>query len=571
VPPLSFIGIGENAYVQFIADNPGNPPADHVRFKLSKSGDTVGLYSPAGLLITAVSFTGQQTGISQGHFPDGATNVVSFSPPSPGQSNFLPPANAQINEVLTHTDPPLEDAIELYNPTLSAADIGGWFLSNDKSDFKKFRIPDGTSIPGRGFHVFYEYEFNPTNGSSVPFTFNSAHGDHAYLAQGDALGNLTGYRTELGFGAAANGVSFGRYTNSVGKVDYPAMSARSFGVDNPATVDDFRTGAGLVNPYPLVGPVVINEIMFQPQSLDGTEDNTQDEYVELLNITPYDLPLFDPSAVTNTWKIEGGISYSFPQGVTLQAGRSLLIVNFDPINDPGSLAGFRSRVGVSNSVPLYGPFGGHLANSGESIQLFKPDPPQLPPHPDAGFVPYILVDQVTYSNAAPWPSGAAGTGASLQRQIASNYGDDPINWFVAAPTAGYNNVTNSFDADNDGLPDSWEIQYFGSINDPRATPDADPDGDGFSNIQEYIAGTDPLDPNSNLRITSVNVTPGSGAIHFNAVAGHTYTIQYRTDIGSGLWIKLVDVPAQGSSGPITINDPTITSAARYYRLVTPKL
>src|SRR5256885_9746567 len=39
---------------------------------------------------------------------------------------------------------------------------------------------------------------------------------------------------------------------------------------------------------------------FQPPSLDGTEDNTQDEYIELLNITPYDVPLFDPTAATNT-------------------------------------------------------------------------------------------------------------------------------------------------------------------------------------------------------------------------------------------------------------------------------
>jgi hypothetical protein len=572
VPPLSFIGVGANAYVQFIADNPANPPADHVRFKLSKSGDTVGLYSPAGLLITAVSFGPQQTSVSQGHFPDGSTNVVSFTTTvSPGESNFLPPPGAVINEVLTHTDLPLEDAIELYNPTLSAVDLSGWFLSNSKEDFKKYRVPDGTMIGAHAFQVFYEYQFNPTNGSSIPFTFNSAHGDHAYLSQGDALGNLTGYRAATAFGAAANGVSFGRYTNSVGKVDYPAMSARSFGVDNPTTVDQFRTGTGALNPYPLVGPIVINEIMFQPPSLDGTDDNTQDEYVELFNATPYDLPLFDPSATTNTWKIDGGISYSFPQGASLPAGRSVLLVNFDPVTDAGALAGFRSRNNVSNSIPLYGPYGGHLANSGESIQLYKPDPPQTAPHPDAGFVPYVLVDQVTYSNGAPWPTGAAGTGSSLQRQSASNYGDDPINWFVAAPTPGYANVTNAFDADGDGLPDWWEIQYFGSINDPRATPNADPDGDGFSNIQEYIAGTNPLNANSALRITSVDANPGSAAIHFNAVAGHTYTIQYRSDLSSGIWIKLVDVPAQGSSGPVTISDPTISSAPRYYRLVTPKL
>ena len=44
------------------------------------------------------------------------------------------------------------------------------------------------------------------------------------------------------------------------------------------------------------------------------------------------------------------------------------------------------------------------------------------------------------------------------------------------------------DANHNGLPDAWE-QAFG-VNDPQA----DPDGDGATNLQEYLAGTDPLDP-----------------------------------------------------------------------------
>ena len=71
--------------------------------------------------------------------------------------------------------------------------------------------------------MFYESQFNPTNGSSIPFTFNSAHGDAAYLSEADAGGNLSGYRAAAKFGAAANGVSFGRYTNSVGTVEFVAM------------------------------------------------------------------------------------------------------------------------------------------------------------------------------------------------------------------------------------------------------------------------------------------------------------------------------------------------------------
>jgi hypothetical protein len=572
IRPLSFIGTGSGAFVQFHADSNPNSGADHVNFKLSKSGDNVYLYSGAGILITGVSFGAQATGVSQGRFPDGSANIISFpATPSPAESNFLPLNNAVVNEVLTHTDLPLEDAIEIYNPNGLAANIGGWFLSNSQDNFKKYRIADGTSIPAHGFLVLYENQFNSTSGSSVPFTFNSAHGDTAYLSEADGGGNLTGYRAVSSFGAAANAVSFGRYTNSIGAVNYVAMTARTFGVDNPSTVAQFRLGTGAPNAYPLVGPVVINEIMFNPPSLDGIEDNVQDEYIELMNLTPYPVPLYDPAAPTNTWIIKGGVDYTFPENVTLDAAGFLLLVNFDPASDFGTLAEFRSRYHLSNNIPLFGPYSGHLANSGENIALYKPDPPQLPPHPDAGFVPYVLVEEINYLAAAPWPSGAAGTGSSLQRQTASNFADDPINWFVAAPTAGLLNTTNAFDADGDGLPDSWEIQYFGSINDPRATPNADPDGDGFTNLQEYYAGTNPLDPNSLLKINSVNVAGNIAAIRFNAIAGRTYSILYRADVQNSSWLKLVDVPAQGSTGVITVNDPTIGSAPRFYRLVTPKL
>ena len=107
---------------------------------------------------------------------------------------------------------------------------------------KKYRVSDGTSVPAHGFKVLYEYQFNLTNGSSIPFTFNSAHGDQVCLSQADANGNLTGYRAAAIFGSAANGVSFGRYTNSVGEVDLVAMSARTFGMDTPTTLSQFRTG-----------------------------------------------------------------------------------------------------------------------------------------------------------------------------------------------------------------------------------------------------------------------------------------------------------------------------------------
>jgi len=52
---------------------------------------------------------------------------------------------------------------------------------------------------------------------------------------------------------------------------------------------------------------------------------------------------------------------------------------------------------------------------------------------------------------------------------------------------------HSGDADGDGLPDAWENQYFGNLN---QTASGDPDGDGLTNSQELSAGTNPADPAS---------------------------------------------------------------------------
>ena len=58
------------------------------------------------------------------------------------------------------------------------------------------------------------------------------------------------------------------------------------------------------------------------------------------------------------------------------------------------------------------------------------------------------------------------------------------------------------DADGDGIPDSWELTY--GINDPND----DPDGDGFTNLQEYQNGTNPLVDDSTIQPTKVPVFNG---------------------------------------------------------------
>src|SRR6185503_16081613 len=100
--------------------------------------------------------------------------------------------------------------------------------SDRKNDAKKFRIPDGTVIQPGGFVVFYENQFNPVPGIYPSFALSSVNGDEVYLFTGNASGDLTGFRTSEKFGAAENGVSFGRYPTSIG-FDFTALRQRTVG------------------------------------------------------------------------------------------------------------------------------------------------------------------------------------------------------------------------------------------------------------------------------------------------------------------------------------------------------
>src|ERR1035441_7128180 len=59
--------------------------------------------------------------------------------------------------------------------------------------------------------------------------------------------------------------------------------------------------------------------------------------------------------------------------------------------------------------------------------------------------------------------------------------------------------------DANGLPLAWELTYFGATG---VDPNADPDHDGQSNLQEYLAGTNPTNTADVLEITAYTTSPG---------------------------------------------------------------
>ena len=556
IPALSFVGVGANAWQTFVADGNTGGGADHANFSLRGAGEAIGISAANGVLIDGISFAQQEQNISEGRFPDGDTAVVKFpGTGSPGASNWRLLSEIAINEVLTHTELPLEDAIELQNLTDQPIDVGGWWLSDDDGTLQKYQIPPPTVLPPNGFVVIYETAFTNAELTAIPFALSS-RGDEVVLSA--ATNNaLTGYRARVDFGAQANGVSFGRYLTSEGRAEFVPMAARTFGVDDPSSGEEFRMGAGETNTYPRVGPVVISEIMYHPPDL-GTNDNTRDEFIELRNITTTPVFLYDSMHPTNRWRLRNAVDFDFAPGTVIAPGDSLLVVGFDPVNNPTALAAFRGQYNLDASVAIAGPWIGRLANDTDDVELRRPD------LPDTNDVPYVLVERVRYVDAAPWPAAADGTGFSLQRVAESEFGNDPVNWLADAPTPGP--AASSGDTDGDGLPDAWENLYgFDPFNPADAALDSD--GDGLTNLQEFHLGTDPRNPASGLRLNIALAPDGASVLlSFVATAEFAYTLEYSDTLGAS-WQSLQSFPAAATNHVVQLA-VSATASTRFYRLRT---
>lgn len=450
-----------------------------------------------------------------------------------------------VNEVLAHTDLPDVDAIELYNPGDSPVHVGGWYLTDDFNVPQKFRIPDGTWVAAGGYLVFDESDFA---GGSTGFRL-SEYGDQAYLFSGDGS-VLTGYHHGWDFKDSPNGVTIGRFIDTVGETHRVLLA--------------FNT-LGTANSLPLVGPIVVSEIHYHPPDYVGAVDNADDEFIELTNISSASVPLYSTDtsvpgygtqALNDTWRLRNAVDFDFPTGVSLDAGESILVVGFDPAVEPTQLAAFRAKYAVPETVRIFGPWSGKLDNSGEELEL------KWPGKADAleGFyVPYYMAEEIDYRDAAPWPVAADGLGPSLERRALDAFANEAINWRATYPQGAV-----APDSDNDQIPDWWEHLYGLSVGLNDAA--LDPDGDGRSNMEESISGTDPLDASSHLELKILFQDDTRMTYGFGAVADLEYTVQFTSDLSVD-WQVWQQVSA--SSVNAIVEFDVTPSASGFYRVVTP--
>lgn len=118
---------------------------------------------------------------------------------------------------------------------------------------------------------------------------------------------------------------------------------------------------------------------------------------------------------------------------------------------------------------------------------------------------------------------------------------------------GMNNLP-ALDSDSDGISDWWMIEYFGhptgQAGDLSLAQD-DADGDGMSNLQEYLAGTDPTVPSSVLAVNIARGASGTNAVlNWTAAPGKSYQILSATNLNNAVWSVVPGSAAAGVVGAI---------------------
>ena len=117
----------------------------------------------------------------------------------------------------------------------------------------------------------------------------------------------------------------------------------------------------------------------------------------------------------------------------------------------------------------------------------------------------------------------------------------------------------------DGIPDAWQVRYFG-VDNPVGLASAT-NCTGRSNLYSYTADLDPTDPASVFEIVAVSNQPPNRVLYFKTTsAARVYRLQYSTNLVAGSWANLPgQVPAPGQAGQMSLSD-TNTAAPRFYRV-----
>ena len=122
-------------------------------------------------------------------------------------------------------------------------------------------------------------------------------------------------------------------------------------------------------------------------------------------------------------------------------------------------------------------------------------------------------------------------------------------------------TVSAVDSDNDGMPDDFENAngLDDSVNDAAL----DKDHDGWSNLDEYLAGTDPQSAADYFRAMSVTRSGNNVVVKFRSAPGRVYQIEESSSLTAGGWtIRFPAMAANNNELSVTI---PINGARSFFR------
>ncbi|HVY68857.1 MAG TPA: hypothetical protein VHH73_02965, partial [Verrucomicrobiae bacterium] len=114
------------------------------------------------------------------------------------------------------------------------------------------------------------------------------------------------------------------------------------------------------------------------------------------------------------------------------------------------------------------------------------------------------------------------------------------------------------------VSDDWQVHFFGSVTNPSAQAEADPDGDGIPNWGEYAAGSNPLDAQSSLRLAG-GISGGKAVLSWPTVIGRVYVLERSTSVLNPVWAA-AGANVAGTGGVVTFTDPNPPAGTAFYRV-----
>ena len=299
---------------------------------------------------------------------------------SPGKADSVgnePLRMVCINEIKTNTEGDTPAFVELYNHSASEADLSGAVLTDTIGD-KIFTFKEGIII-GAGEQLVVSSEqigFPLVDGKGAVWFLNAT--DNRVL---DAIH----------YKAQPNGFSLGRTRDGDAQWDHFA-----------------KPTLGQANQSPFQHDIVINEIMYNPISL-----NSGDEYIELHNRGNEAVDL-------SNWQFKDGINFRFLDGTSLAAGGYLVVAK----NRAQLLASQKDL----DTTLVYGNYSGTLSNRGERLILTMPKEVPVVGKPNELKSVTVPVDEVTYGDGGNWGKWSDANGSSLELRDPNSDNRQSSNW-----------------------------------------------------------------------------------------------------------------------------------------------